>query len=256
MSRFCLGCVKVPDLLILLHSFGKSCISYPFPGGRGGGGELYPVAAVLSCASSTRCLACLAELRLLSCFLLNKMMHHSTKINWLVWVKAFPSKSHSSCSSCNSFFTLSFYFPRNWYSSVVSCCFFSESSKKNAVIGGKFSKQPEVVAVTYSLYNYSSLLTFYTGKIQRPKALCRLPGWLHIANSQAPYYSTIKTKTSLWISLELGHRQKVHDNLTCRTTKAISSVSYRAKILRVEIMCKVWAEWQMTSLSDTLLWWY
>lgn len=97
--------MKVLDLLMLLPSLGKSCIFYHFPELWGGGGELYPVAAALSSADSMCCLASLAELGLGSCFWLSKMMPHSIKSNRLVLVKAFPSKSHSSCSSCNYFLT-------------------------------------------------------------------------------------------------------------------------------------------------------
>lgn len=66
MSKFCLGCVKVSGLKILLHCFGKPCLSYHL---------------------SYHCLDSLVELGLVSCFLLKKAMHYSIRIIWLVLVK-------------------------------------------------------------------------------------------------------------------------------------------------------------------------
>lgn len=68
--------------------------------------------------------------------------------------------------------------------SCITLGFFGESWKKNAVRGVKLEKQPGVTAMTCSLCNYLSFLTFCEGIVQHPKALSRLLGWMHVANCQ------------------------------------------------------------------------
>lgn len=89
MSKFCLGCVKVSGLKILLHCFGKPCLSYHL---------------------SYHCLDSLVELGLVSCFLLKKAMHYSIRIIWLVLVKPLlanltPAVYVTSFSTLISWFT-------------------------------------------------------------------------------------------------------------------------------------------------------
>lgn len=90
MSKFCLGCVKVSGLKILLHCFGKPCLSYHL---------------------SYHCLDSLAELGLVFAEESDALFYKDYLVSFS---QTSPSKSYSSCSLCNFFFTLISWFTYDW----------------------------------------------------------------------------------------------------------------------------------------------